>query len=161
MCRREMKNFRRQNKYKKKWMGRKWHRVRWLLIIDPKVQLLWAGRKPGHREGRKEFLSYVAWGTDRDGVHSATKGETRLEAVQRIRYLNFRDRIRAQGTQRQQPTPRYGLHTKPTSVQLLNILRRFYATELRVLQPENVKRRSYSRDLDLDGKMVLIPILNK
>ena len=41
-------------------MGRKWHRVRWLLIIDRKVQLLWAGRKPGHREGRKEFLSYVA-----------------------------------------------------------------------------------------------------
>lgn len=81
--------------------------MRWLLIIDPKVQLLWAGRKPGHREGRKVFLSYVAWSTDRDGVHSATKGETRLEAVQRICYLSVHvnlDRSHAPGTQRQTTT---------------------------------------------------------
>jgi len=112
-------------------MGRKWHRVRWLLIIDPKVQLLWAGRKPGHREGRKVFLGYVAWSTDRDGVHSATKGETRMEDVQRVCYLSFHvnlDRTLAEGSQRQQLTPPYSLHTKPIALQLLNKLRRFYGT---------------------------------
>ena len=125
-----MKNFGRESK-NKKWMGRKWHRVRWLLIIDPKVQLLWAGRKPGHREGRKVFLSYVAWSTDRDGVHSATKGETRLEDVQRICYLSYHvklDRNHAQGTHRQPLAPLYSLHTKPTVVQLLNKLYGFYGT---------------------------------
>jgi hypothetical protein len=105
--------------------------VRWLLIIDRKVQLLWAGRKPGHREGREVFLSYVAWSTDRDGVHSATKGETRLEAVQRICYLSFHenlDRNHAQGTQRQQLAQSYSLLTKPTVIQLLHNLPRFYGT---------------------------------
>jgi len=123
-------------------MGRKWHRVRWLLIIDPKVQLLWAGRKPGHRQGRKEFLSYVAWSTDRDGVHSATKGETRLEGVQRICYLSFHvnlDRNHAQGTQRQQPTPPYGLHTKPTAVLLLHKLRRYLTAYTSVRKRERKK----------------------
>lgn len=112
-------------------MGRKRHRVRWLLIIDPKVQLLWAGRKPGHGEGRKVFLRYVAWSTDRDGVHCATKGETRLEAVQRICYLSFHvnlERNHAQGTHRQPLAPPYRLHTKSKVVQLLNKLPRFYGT---------------------------------
>jgi hypothetical protein len=36
--------------------GRKWHRVRWLLIIDPKVQFLWAARKSSHGKGWKIFL---------------------------------------------------------------------------------------------------------
>lgn len=103
--------------------------MRWLLIIDPKVQLLWAGRKPGHREGGREFLGYIAWSTDRDGVPSATKGETRLEAVQRICYLSFHvnlDRNHAEGTHRQPLAPPYGLHAQPTVVHLLNKLPRFY-----------------------------------
>lgn len=108
-------------------MGRKWHRVRCLLIIDPKVQLLWAGRKPGHREGQKVFLSYVAWSTDRDGVHSATKGETRVGDVQKICYLSYHvnlDRNHAHGTKRQQltPPPPYRLHKSP---QLYNRLINF------------------------------------